>query len=313
MTAAVPALDLPATRALAQRIRRRVLGHTIANDGGYLSQACSSAELLATLYGRVCRFGPSVAPALPPPFVDVPGPKNPGATSGGLYNGPRAPELDRLFFSPVHYALVLYSVLIETGRMAEEALAQFNTDGSTVELIGAEHSPGIETMSGSLAQTLSVASGVAMGRRLKGEAGRTWVFMSDGELQEGQTWEALAALAAHKLDTVGVYVDVNAQQCDGPTDRVMNVEPLAARVAAFGAACFEVDGHDPGALEAPAVLARAGKLGGRPLVVLARTDPCRGIDAMRARAPRLHYVRFVDAAEKARFQRELDNFDVREG
>jgi transketolase len=286
---------------LAQRIRRRVLDHTIRNGGGYLSQACSSAEILATLYGRVMRLGDSVAPMVPGPFQGVPGPHNPHAHTGSGYNGPKAPELDRFFFSPVHYSLVLYSVLIETGRMAPEGLAQFNQDGSTVELIGAEHSPGIEVTAGSLAQTLSQAGGVALARRLKGDTGRTWIFMSDGEFQEGQTWEALQALAYWKLDRVGVYVDVNGYQCDGKMDGIMNIEPLADRCRAFGADVHEVDGHDVEALTAPTRKPPNGK----PLVVLARTDPCHGIELLRDRTPKLHYLRFKTDAERKAYEAVL--------
>ncbi len=285
-------------RRVALGIRRRVLGHTLKNNGGYLSQACSSAEILATLYTRVMNLGPSQAPLIPLPFPGVPGPDNPHSFSGARYNGPKAPHLDRFFFSPVHYALVLYSTLIEIGRLAPEGLERFNQDGSTVELIGAEHSPGIEVTAGSLGQALSQAGGVALARKLRAEPGRVWVFMSDGEMQEGQTWEAFAVLSFYRLDNVGVYVDANGQQCDGRLDTVMNVEPLKARLEAFGAEVYEVDGHDVDALAAPARRSRNGK----PLVVLARTDPCRGIDLLYRRAPKLHYIRFQSDAERQAYQ-----------
>jgi transketolase len=278
-----------------------VLDYTLRNDGGYVSQACSSAEILATLYTRILRLGPSEGPAVPVPFAGVPGPANPDARSGASYNGPRAAELDRFFFSPVHYALVLYATLIEVGRMAQEGLEQFNEDGSTVELIGAEHSPGHEVTAGSLAQTLSVAGGVALARRLRGDTGRCWVFMSDGELQEGQTWEALQALSYHRLDSVGVVIDANGHQCDGKMDGVMAVEPVVDRLRAFGADAVEVDGHDVEALAAAAEVLTDGK----PRFVVARTDPCRGIDALRHRPTKLHHVRFANDEERARFQAEL--------
>lgn len=287
---------------MAQAVRTRVLAHTLKNNGGYLSQACSSAEILATLYTRVMNLGPSRAPMIPPPFPGVPGPDNPNYFTGAGYNGPRAPHLDRFFFSPAHYALVLYATLIEVGRMAPEGLEQFNQDGSSVEMIGAEHSPGMETTSGSLAQALSQAGGVALARRLRRESGRVWVFMSDGELQEGQTWEALAALSHYKLDNVGIYFDVNGQQCDGKMDTVMTVGPIKARLEAFGANVFEVDGHDVDALAAPADQPREGK----PLVVLARTDPCRDLDLLRARAPKFHYIRFAGAEERRAYQEALE-------
>lgn len=293
---------LPRAQQVADRIRRRVFEHTLKNNGGYLSQACSSAELFAALYTHIMRLGPSEAPLIPPPFAGVPGPHNPNYSSGGAYNGPQAPQYDRFIFSPAHYALVLYATLIETGRLSEDALDYFNQDGSTVEMIGAEHSPGVETTTGSLAQALSQAGGIALGRRLKGEPGRVWVVMSDGEFQEGQTWEALAALAHYRLDNVGVYVDANGQQCDGVIPDVMLTEPLCARLEAFGARAFEVNGHDLAALAAPAALAPDG----RPLVVLARTDPARGLPLLLERAPALHYVRFKSAEERARYQAVYD-------
>lgn len=296
-------------RRVARGIRRRVLHHTLVNHGGYLSQACSSAEILAALYTRVLRIGPSEAPAIPLPFAGVPGADNPDAFTGAAYNGPRGPDLDRFIFSPVHYALVLYSTLIEVGRLDRAALDQFDTDGSTVELIGAEHSPGHEVTAGSLAQAASQASGIAMARKLRGDTGRVWVFMSDGEFQEGQTWEMLAAAAHHRLGNLAMFVDANGQQCDGPMDRVMTIEPLRARLESFGAEVAEVDGHDLEAL----VTAAESDLSDRPRVVLARTDPCRGIERLRTRAPRLHYVRFATEAERQLYQQDLDEMGTERG
>jgi len=285
----------------AKAIRRRVLAHTLDNNGGYLSQACSSAETLATLYLKVMNLGPSVAPMTPRAFPGVPSATNPNSFTGADYNGPKSPELDRFIFSPVHYALVLYSVLIEVGRLADDALDQFNKDGSTVELIGAEHSPGHELTAGSLAQAISQAAGIALARKLRGDTGRVWVYMSDGEFQEGQVWEAFATMAHHGIDNIGVYVDANGQQCDGKMDDVMRIEPLAARLEAFGAAVYGVDGHDPDALAAPAQQPHEGK----PLVVLARTDPCRDMKLLRSRAPKLHYVRFKTDEERAAYEQVL--------
>ncbi|MCK5796916.1 MAG: transketolase [Deltaproteobacteria bacterium] len=295
-TTAITAAD---SRRAAQDILRRVLGHVIDHNGGYLSQACSSAEILATLYLRVLRLGPSEGPAEPPPFSGVPAPGRPVAGIGERYNGAHAPDLDRFIFSPVHYALGLYATLIEMGRLGETGLQHFNQDGSTVEMIGAEHSPGIAVTAGSLAQALSQAGGIALGRRLKGERGRVIVMMSDGELQEGQTWEAFAALAFHRLDNVVVYIDVNGQQCDGVMTSVGEIGDPAARLEAFGATVVVVDGHDIEALTAAAATPHAGK----PLVVLCATDPCHGVDLLRERQTigKIHHVRFVDEAERERY------------
>lgn len=281
-------------RRMARGIRRRVLELTLQQNGCYLSQACSSAEIFATLYARVLNLGASEAPAVPPPFPGVPGNGNADAFTGAAYHGPRAPERDRFIVSPAHYAVAVYAALIEAGRMAPEVLAKFNTDGSTVEMIGAEHSPGMELTTGSFGQALSQAAGIAAARRLKGETGRTWVFMSDGEFQEGQTWEALQAIAFHGLDGVGVIVDVNDQQVDGRMRDVMAVEPLAARVSAFGANAIAVDGHDVEAIARAAETPRDG----RAVVVLAYTNPAQGIHLLEARKPDLHYVRFKTDEER---------------
>lgn len=286
----------PTLEQVAHGIRTRVLAHTIEHSGGYLSQACSSAELLATLYTQLLDLGPSTEPLVPSAFGGVPraGKLLP---SGSGYNGAAHPDRDRFIFSPAHYALILYAALIEMGRLAPESLAAFNRDGSTLEMIGAEHSPGFTTTSGSLSQALSVAGGIALARRMRGDTGHVWIFMSDGEFQEGQIWEAIAALSHHRLGNLTAVVDVNGQQCDGLMTEVMTIEPLAARIRAFGGTALEVDGHDPVAI---AAAARA-RVEGRPTFVLGSTDPCRGLDVLKQRAPLLHYVRFGSADEKNQF------------
>jgi transketolase len=155
-------------------------------------------------------------------------------------------------------------------------------------MIGAEHSPGMETTAGSLGQALSVGVGRALGRKRREADGRVWVLLSDGEFQEGQTWEALAVAAHYHLDNLGVYVDANGHQCDGPVERVLGIEPLADKARAFGWRAHDVDGHD---IEALAVPAREPP-DGRPLLVIARTRPWQGIPLLQARAPKFHYVRF---------------------
>jgi len=297
MTSTAPGTtDLDAAR-IANGIRRRVLAHVLANNGGYLSQACSSADLLATMYANVLRLAPTDGPMHPTAFESVPGPAAP-RISGGTFHGEPGPNLDRFIISPAHYALVVYAALIEAGRLDEAALDQFNKDGSTVEMIGAEHSPGFETTTGSLAQALSTAGGIALGRRLKGDTGRTFVFMSDGEFQEGQTWEAVQALAYYNLDSVRVIVDVNRAQCDGPMDSVMNIEPLATKLKAFGASADSVDGHDIAALTHALERPTA-----RPHFVLAYTDPVRGVPLMNNRRPVLHYLRFTGNDERQEYER----------
>jgi transketolase len=283
---------------IAKGIRRRVLEHSIANNGGYMSQACSSAELLASLYGAILNFAPLGQPIDPPSFLGVP---EVGANiykTGQQFHGAPGNEYDRLISSPAHYALVIYAALIETGRLRADGLDHFNRDGSTVEMIGAEHSPGFETTTGSLAQALSQAGGIALARKLKKEEGKTWVFMSDGEFQEGQTYEALQAAKFYDLDKLRVIVDVNLNQCDGPMDTVMKIEPLADRIRAFGWDVTVLDGHD-----ISAILTAATEESSNPHILLCYTDPVRGLSIMEERKPTLHYLRFTGADERAKYEK----------
>ncbi len=289
------------TTDVALGIRRRVFEHSIRNNGGYLSQACSAAEQLAWLYNEELTLGPPTLPMIPKPFGGVPSAGNTGYHTGAGYNGPAAPEFDRLFIAPAHYALVAYATLIEVGRMAPEGLEMFNKDGSSVEMIGAEHSPGMEVHNGTLGIGFSTAAGLAWGRQRRGEPGRTWVYMSDGELQEGQTWEAIQAAAHHKIDTLYAIMDVNRQQCDGAMSSVMEVGDIAAKIREFGGVAVWVDGHNLDEIRQAVKTPHRGK----PLIILANSSPFRGMPTLQLRFPRLHYVRFKSEEERAKMNREI--------
>ena len=283
---------------IANGIRKRVLEYTLSDaKGGYLSQACSSAEILATLYTRLMTLGESQGPAIPPPLPDDPKAMHLEKATGGIYYGAKSPELDRFIVSPTHYALVIYAALVELGRMAPEGLYQFNQDGSRVEMIGEEHSPGLEVTGGSFGQAISQAAGIALARRMRGDSGHVWVFMSDGEFQEGQVWESFAVMAFHKIDNLTVFVDVNGQQVDGRMKDVMDMGSIADKLAAFGADVIEVDGHDIPAL------AEAGQQ--KPRAVICHTNPCQGIPLLESRYPNLHFVRFKNEEERAQYREFL--------
>lgn len=292
-------------RRVAHGIRRRVLEHTIKHNGGYLSQACSSAEILATLYIKVMNLGKIETPLVPDQFRGVPGPDNPHYSTGAVYNGPTTGEYDRFFLSPAQYALVLYAALIETGRMAENGLEHFNKDGSSVEMIGAEHSPGMEVMTGSLGQGISQAAGIAMANKLKGAKGRVVLFLSDGECQSGQFWEAVQEMSFHKLDNILAYVDINGYQCDGKMSTVMSIEPFDKRLESFGARGYRIDGHDIDALAALGNL----KPDGRPTFILCDTNACAGLNILKDRIPKLHYVRFGSDKEKLQYEEALKEME----
>ncbi|KPB00999.1 transketolase [Ahrensia marina] len=281
---------------VALGIRRRVFEHSMRNNGGYLSQACSAGEQLAWLYNEELKLGDPTLPMIPKPFEGVPSADNPDYHTGAGYNGPFEPQYDRLFIAPAHYALVAYATLIEVGRMAPEGLEMFNKDGSSVEMIGAEHSPGMEVHNGTLGIGLSTGAGLAYGRKLKGEPGRTWVYMSDGEVQEGQTWEAVQAASFHGIDNLYAIMDVNKQQCDGAMDSVMEVGDIKTKFQNFGAVCVEIDGHDINAMRDAVKEPHEGK----PLIILANTNPFHSMPILEERFPRLHYVRFKSEDERAR-------------
>jgi transketolase len=238
---------------VASGIRRRVLDIAIRQNGGYLGQACSSAEILSTLNCHTL---------------------NP---AGG----------DVFVLSPAHYALALFACMVEVGTLPEAALATYNQDGSSLEMIGGTGAPGMVFTTGSLAQGVSQAIGLALAKRHRHEPGRVVVYVSDGELQEGQTWEALMTLAHYRLTTVFLVFDLNNSQVDGAPSSVMGLEPIAAKLAAFGLDPIEVDGHDCAAIDR----AMSHPISDRPRAVLCHTRIWQGFPSLKTRA-NLHYVRF---------------------
>lgn len=285
------------TQAVANSIRKTILGVALKTGGCYLAQACSSAEIIASLYTRVMNLGPSVGNWEPIPFPGVPGPDNMNYQRGASYNGAPAPDKDRFFVSCCHYASVIYAALAATGRISPDCMDKFNVDGWNMEMIGAEHSPGFENTAGSLGQTISIAGGTAHARKRRGDSGKCFVLLGDGELQEGQTWECIQAAGFYKLDNLIVVIDANDQQVEGKIADQMTEEPLVARFESFGATCVEVNGQDIEAFckafETPHK--------DRPLVVIARTNPATGIKPLEK--PRsMHFIR-IGADERDEFQK----------
>ncbi len=287
---------------IAHGIRVSVLEKVLKNGGGYLSQACSSAEIFACLYGGIMNLEQVSKPISAGKFLGVPSADNKDYKPGYLFNGDHKSYLDRFILSPTHYSLVLYAALIQTGRLSSDSMDYYNIDGYTLEQIGAEHSPGMEVMTGSLGQGLSQGIGMALGRRINKETGKTWVFMSDGEFQIGMVWEAFQFMSHYKMDTVGIYVDVNGQQCDGMVNSVMELGPLANKLKDFGAEVVVADGHDPNSLFEAAATPHKDK----PLAVLCNTDPMRGVPELKEKMGKLHYLRLGNEDERNRYAKMLD-------
>lgn len=272
----------------AKNIRKRILKITLERNGCYLAQTCSSSEILASLYMNILNLSESKGPKIPGEFPGTPSKHNMDYLPGSAYNGSTDAPYDRLFISPAHYAAPVYSTLVEVGRLSEEALEFFNKDGYSMEMIGANHTPGFENAAGTLSQAISIASGTAYARKLKKQSGRIFVFMSDGELEEGQLWEAIQAAAFYKLDNLVLLVDINGQQVEGFTKNIMNIEPLEEKFKAFGAKTVKIDGHDVKELQEACQMREKGK----PLVVLCYTNPTQGIPLLEHRKGQMHFIRF---------------------
>ncbi len=189
---------------------------------------------------------------------------------------PRWPGRDRLVLSKGHAAPAQYVALADSGYFPKEDLKMLRQLGSHLQgHPDSKGTPGVEVCTGSLGQGLSMANGMALGLRLDKSESRVYAILGDGELQEGQIWEAVMAAAHYRLDNLCILIDANGLQIDGEVARIMNVEPIAAKFSAFGCHVIEIDGHDIagiiGALDA------AEKIKGLPTAIVARTVKGKGV------------------------------------
>jgi transketolase len=189
---------------------------------------------------------------------------------------PRWEERDRFVLSKGHAAPAQYVALAEAGYFPKEDLMMLRRLGSHLQgHPDSKGTPGVEVCTGSLGQGLSMANGMAMGLRLDGRKSRVYVLMGDGELQEGQIWEAAMSAAHYRLDNLCAMVDANALQIDGEVEKVMNVAPIGDKFRAFGWHVIEIDGHDMAAIAG--ALESAGKTRGKPTVIVASTVKGKGV------------------------------------
>lgn len=286
------------SKKIANLIRKQILGISLNSGGCYLAQACSSAELISTLYTQILNLEPSIAKFEPIEFEGVPTPNNMNYQKGADYHGKVTPESDRFFVSCCHYASVIYSGLSAVGRLSPNWIEKFNVDGWNMEMIGAEHSPGFENTAGSLGQTVSIAGGTAHARKIKGETGKIYCMLGDGELQEGQLWECLQTASHYKLDNFIIVIDANGQQVEGAIEDQMTVEPLEMRFEAFGAKCITVDGHNIEEIIDAVNCEHTDK----PLVVICKTRGTTGMTLLEKKWPLLHFVK-IDECDRAEFEK----------
>ena len=247
----------------AWRIRRNALRMGEVQGQGYIAQALGIADVLAVAYFQALRYRPGDAE----------------------WEG-----RDRFLLSIGHYAIALYAALIEAGILPEDELLSYGTDDSRLPMSGmAAYTPGMEITGGSLGQGLGIAVGVCLGLRRKASDAFVYNLMSDGELDEGSTWEAALSAGSWKLGNLVCIIDVNNMQADGPSTRISNFEPLAPKWEAFGWYVQRVDGNDIAALAAAFDAARHHRPE-QPRVIICDTKMAKGVDFLEARE-RSHFLR----------------------
>ncbi len=249
-------------RASAHRIRRHALDMGEVQGQGYIGQALGVADVLAVLHTDALRQRPAE---------------------------PDWPERDRCLLSVGHYAIALYAALSEVGFLDVAELRTYGADGSRLPMSGmASYTPGMEISGGSLGHGLGIAVGMALGLRHQGVPARVYNLLSDGELDEGSTWEAALAASHHELENLTAIVDLNALQADGPTAGVLRTEPVADKWRAFGWHVLRVDGNDIGALVDALDALRDHR--GAPGVLLCDTRIGRGVPLLETRE-KAHFLR----------------------
>jgi len=239
-------------RALAKKIRRHTIDMTHKARASHVGSSLSMVELLVVLYKKILRVDPA---------------------------RPDWPERDRFILSKGHGCASYYAVLAEMGFFPVEWLDTFYADGS--RLPGhATHTyvPGVEISTGSLGHGLSVATGMALAAKRDNKSYRVFCMLSDGECDEGSTWEPILFAPQHHLDNLVAIVDYNKIQSLGTVKEVIDLESLAAKWRAFGWAVREIDGHD---LEAVALaLSSLPFEPGRPSCLIAHTVKGKGVSFM---------------------------------
>ncbi|MEO9825359.1 MAG: transketolase [Paracoccaceae bacterium] len=267
--------NLSELEAIATRLRLHVVNMVAPSGQGYVQQGLGAADIFTSLYFAEATMDPV---------------------------NPTWPDRDRIFLTTAHNTAIFYATLAERGFFNVEDLKTYVTDGSTLEINSSERmGPFVEATCGSLGQGLSVAIGCAMAAKRQGRASRFYVIVGDGEMQEGQIWEAAMLAGAKGLDNLCFIVDYNFVQSEGPMDLVMSLEPLMDKMESFGFACQEIDGNDMSALLTAYDNARATK--GKPSFIKANTLMGKGVASLEGLM--FHQLRFPEeVANSARSELE---------
>lgn len=243
-------------KKVANNMRKNILKMVHNASSGHPGGSLSCTDILATLYFRVMNINAENV---------------------------RDQKRDKFILSKGHASPALYAVLAEKGFISEEELMTFRLIDSNLQgHPNMRECLGVDMSTGSLGQGLSVAVGMSLANKLDKNDFRTYVVCGDGELQEGQIWEAAMAAGHYKLDNLLLIVDHNKLQIDGFNKDVMNVEPIAAKFEAFGFKTISCDGHDHQAIEKACEVAKTIK--GQPTVIVAETVKGKGVSFMENQA-----------------------------
>ncbi|MBI3207889.1 MAG: transketolase [Candidatus Solibacter usitatus] len=244
--------DLAALQQFCTRIRRHIVEMITEAKSGHPGGSLSAVEILAVLYHEVMRHDPE---------------------------NPQWPDRDRFILGKGHAAPVLYSVMAEFGYTPVDQLHTLRRIGSIYQgHPDRRFIPALEASTGSLGLGLSVGLGMSLAARLNNSPTRVYVVLGDGEIQEGQVWEAAMFAAFHKVDNIVAIVDFNKIQLDGWVKDIMEVEPLADKWRSFGWHVITLDGHDIPAIRSAFSEASATK--GKPTVLVAHTIKGKGVSFM---------------------------------
>ncbi|WP_040263453.1 transketolase [Pseudomonas massiliensis] len=252
----------------AHNIRRHALRMGQVQGQGYVGQALGAADLLAVAYFHAMDYRPE---------------------------DPEWEGRDRFYLSIGHYAIALYAALIEAQVIPLDELETYGSDDSRLPMSGmAAYTPGMEITGGSLGHGLGIAVGACLGLKRKGSDSFVYNLLSDGELNEGSTWEAAMSASHWKLDNLIAIIDVNNQQADGYSSEVLAFEPIVDRWQAFGWFTQRVDGNDLNALVAAFDGARQHP-GAQPRIIICDTRMGKGVPFLESRE-KTHFIR-VDEHE----------------
>lgn len=260
---------------LAKKIRQQCLHMVYIGQSGHIGSMLSAADIVSVLYTSILNVDPK---------------------------DPKKPDRDRLIYSKGHAGAAVYAALAEKGFFPKEWIDTYDQNGG--KLLGhiSHYVPGVEFSTGSLGHGLPVAVGMALVGKEKGQKHRIFAILSDGDCNEGSTWEAIMFAGQHHLDNLVVIIDYNRIQALGFSKDILDLGDFESRIAPFGWACKTIDGHDYGQIEA--ALKDVPLVGNKPTCIIANTVKGKGVRFMENQV-HSHYWHVTDE-DLAKALKELE-------